>query len=532
MTRADDLIQEAEFRRCRGSDEGDVEAFAYFCEKYAYIRHPKRGAIQFALRPAQYETATHWLVDPLTIVLKARQIGYSTLGAVYALWLCFFWSDSAFIMLSRNEREAKKLIAKANYAYRRMPLWMRDRGPKRLDQNVLRISFDNDSDMEALPSKEDPARGASAKVIMVDEWAFFDNAEDAWNAIEPAADVGGRIIALSTANGAGNFFHDMWLSAVQKINGFVPLFFPWHANSDRDDKWYAAQKRKLPAHTLAQEYPDNPEEAFLKSGHPVFDVDALRALPLEPASHRGSLSLVAKGIKEPTFDDHENGALRVWRTPEQGHTYVVGADVAEGLEHGDYSSVHVIDVGTNRVVAHWHDHIDADLFAEEIAKLGYWYNKAFVGVEVNNHGLTTNKSLQRLGYPWIYVRHELDSDTGQEDRQAKVGWYTSRVSKPLMIDTLRECVRDGLKIPDEHTVGEMLTFVRNSKGGMEGSPFDDRVMSLAVTVMMMPHAKKQDAAATEPEYYWSFNYFMDKLIQPDGEEYVPIGSYRQQHSFV
>jgi hypothetical protein len=107
------------------------------------------------------------------------------------------------------------------------------------------------------------------------------------------------------------------------------------------------------------------------------------------------------------------------------------------------------------------------------------------------------------------------------------------VSKPLMIDTLAQCVRDGLKIPDEYTVGEMLTFVRNSKGGMEGSPFDDRVMSLAVTVMMIPHAKRPEADAEAPTYYWSWQYHFDKLVTPEAEDgYVPIGSYRQEPSFA
>jgi hypothetical protein len=412
-SRVDELIQEAEYRRCRGSHEADVGAFAYWCAKYVKIQHPKEGAISFDLREAQLETIEVWMVETLSLVLKARQVGYSTLGAVYALWLCFFWSDRSFIMLSRNEREAKKLLAKANYTYKRLPDWMRDRGPRRMDQNVQTAS----------PSTTAPAwsRCRRRRTLPVGPqpasslWMSgrsFDNPEDAWAAIEPVADVGGRIIGLSTANGAGNFFHTLWLGGMQKTNGFKLLFFPWSANTNRDDAWYAAQKRKLPPWQLAQEYPDNPEEAFLRSGHPVFDVDALRALALEPAEHRGSLSVYQAGIKEPTFDDHENGSLRVWRAPEAGHVYVVGADVSEGLEHGDFSSIHVIDVDRNAVVAHWHDHIDADLLGAEIAKVAYWYNKAFVGVEVNNHGLTTNKALQRLGYPHLYVRHELDSDTG------------------------------------------------------------------------------------------------------------------------
>ena len=36
------------------------------------------------------------------------------------------------------------------------------------------------------------------------------------------------------------------------------------------------KKEDLPEWQLAQEYPDNPEDAFLKSGRPVFSLEVLR----------------------------------------------------------------------------------------------------------------------------------------------------------------------------------------------------------------------------------------------------------------
>ena len=81
--------------------------------------------------------------------------------------------------------------------------------------------------------------------------------------------------------------------------------------------------------------------------------------------------------------------------PEEDTAYVIGADVAEGLKHGDYSSAHVLAVGDEtRVVAEWHGHIEPDLFAYELFKLGTWYNTALVLPEVNNHGLTTVTELR------------------------------------------------------------------------------------------------------------------------------------------
>lgn len=521
------LIQEGQWRRCKGRNEQDVAAFIYWAEHYAYIKHPSRGSILISLRPAQREIMQDWMTESHSIVLKARQIGWSTLAALYALWLAFFWPDRSIIMLSRNEREAVKLLKKSTYAYLKLPQWMKDRGPERLDNNVKKVSFKNDSVIESLPSKEDPARGDAASLIFVDEWAFFDNPEDAWAAIEPVADVGGRIIGLSTAKGWGNFFHTMWVGATTGVNDFKPMFYPWSANTDRDEHWYESRKEKLPGWQLAQEYPSNPEEAFIKSGSPVFDTDALRVHPTEPPLMRGTLNHYKRGIKSCDLVEHENGALRIWIPPEKDDAYVIGADVAEGLEHGDFSVADVLSTKRNKLVASWHGHIDADLFGEEIAKLGYYYNTAFVGVEVNNHGLTTNKALQRLGYPHLYVRHELDSDTGAENRQQKVGWYTSRVSKPLLIDNLAESIRTGMAIPDEHTIAELLTYVRNAKGGMEGSPFDDRVMALAIANQMIPYVKKT-VEQQEADRYWTMDWFKDLLAATPDDARPPIGAFNRR----
>ena len=79
-----DLVNEYNFRKCRGPEEADVEqlveAFEFFCANYVYIKHPSRGRIEFELRPAQIATVRAWLGHRNTIVLKARQIGFSTLA--------------------------------------------------------------------------------------------------------------------------------------------------------------------------------------------------------------------------------------------------------------------------------------------------------------------------------------------------------------------------------------------------------------------------------------------------------------------
>ena len=97
-----------------------------------------------------------------------------------------------------------------------------------------------------------------------------------------------------------------------------------------------------------------------------------------------------------------DGYLEVWAYPKRNGTYSVGGDVAEGLEKGDYSVGEVLNRDTGQQVAEWHGHIDPDLFGEELVKLAIYFNRAWLAVEINNHGISTNKAIVRTGYNRIY----------------------------------------------------------------------------------------------------------------------------------
>jgi len=268
MSRLTELQQEAEWRRCERDE-------SYFLHKYWHIAHPAHGRILFDLRRAQSTALQHWDRHRYSLTLKARQIGWTTLVAAHQFWLAFFFSDQNIIDLSRTERESVLLLRKSKYGFQHLPEWMVERGPKSLVEHQQKMGFDNGSQITSMPSASDPARGESATLVVVDEWAFLPNPEEAWASIEPVADVGGRIIGLSTANGSGNFFHELWVGSETGTNRFEPMFFPWSATEDRDEIWYQSKKESMLAWQLAQEYPTSPEEAFIKSGNPVFDLDVL-----------------------------------------------------------------------------------------------------------------------------------------------------------------------------------------------------------------------------------------------------------------
>jgi len=266
-----ELKREAEWRRC-------VKDEQYFLENYWHIAHPAMGRVLFGLRDAQKFALKEWANERYSLTLKARQIGWSTLVAAHQFWLAYFHSDQNIIDLSRTERESVLLLKKTKYGQKHLPDWMAERGPRSLVEHQQRMAFDNGSQITSMPSASDPARGESASLIVVDEWAFLPNPEDAWASIEPVADIGGRIIGLSTANGSGNFYHQLWVGSTAGTNKFSPMFFPWSATEDRGDAWYQDKRESMLPWQLAQEYPTTPEEAFVKSGNPVFDLDVLNQL--------------------------------------------------------------------------------------------------------------------------------------------------------------------------------------------------------------------------------------------------------------
>ena len=480
-----EIMEELEWRKCfPDSKDPDVllEGFVYFCENYWHIRHPEHGRITFEMFEAQLETVKSWLNTRYSLILKARQIGFSTLVATFAFWNTVGYSDRPILMLSRTEREAIKLLQKAKYGQQFLPEWMKFRaGPYNATQT--KMEFANGSFIESLPSASDPARGESAWLIIVDELAFLSNSEEAWGAIEPVADVGGRVIMLSTANGEGNLFHKLWVGATTGNNRFEPLFFPWSSNGRTQD-WYEAKKADTPDWLMAQEYPDNAEDAFLRSGRPVFNLTVLRDIETHDP--------IARGYLKPSLDFVEDGgALRIWEWPDRSADvpgkYAIGADPSQGMEHGDNASVHVINARNHAVVAHWHGLIDPDLLgADVLYHLGKFYNNALIGVESNNHGLTTLKFLQQKKYPAIYMQR---SPQYKKSVPTDVlGFRTTQVTKPLMIDELNEALRSGsMKLYDEETIAELRTFTRDEKGKMSGSPFDDRTISLAISNQMLKH---------------------------------------------
>jgi hypothetical protein len=354
---------------------------------------------------------------------------------------------------------------------------------------------------------------------------------------EHPAILGTQIIIESTANGVGGIFYNTWKeSEKQEAEGKTPeylrIFIPWFFHSeyhrevsttqiqqiratlDDDEKWLLKQElpsgamvsykqlawRRWKVDTLVppmgytkeeffcQWYPATAQEAFIYSGKTVFLASHIRAAQQECFSpmvvgdfnmHNGRFEAAAKGM------------VKIWEKPKPGAKYVIGADVAEGLTTGDYTCCDVLKLPYGEQVAQIHGKIDPDTWGEILGHIGKYYNKALIGVEANNHGLTTLTTLKHDNYPSIYQREKLDAP-GDGKKVKQAGWLTTKKSKYKIIDGLRAALRDAESgIVSEDTLKEMSDYTIHE--GDDGSCtygaklgcFDDLVMSYAIALEML-----------------------------------------------
>ena len=265
-----------------------------------------------------------------------------------------------------------------------------------------------------------------------------------------------------------------------------------------------------------QEYPSTPEEAFIASGRPVFNTASVRKYMNH--TENGTCGYLKEEGYDVKFLEDEKGYVEIWQPPKVGEFYVIGADVAEGKIEGDYSVAQVLDSNCN-VVAMWYGHIDPDLFGYELVKLARYYNDAYLGVEANNHGLTTLKSIQRYDYWNLYFAKIYDRFTDSITK--KLGWQTTSKTKPMMIDKLAEFVRDfHIGIKSKTTVQELLTYIIEENGSTNAQQgcHDDTVMSLAIALQIWLEGKGDTFTPEVVDENKSSKNIIDPLFEGEEDE--------------
>ena len=456
-----------------------------------------------------------WLVQKLSLELKARQIGITWLAGLLALWFALFKPGTRVLILSVNEEEAKKVVARIWGLYRSLPEYLKGHvrvtKPARGGDPSQEIEFTHITDLRkttilALPATEKAGHGETAALVILDEYSRQDFARSIWKGVFPVIDGGGSIIAPSTANGVsneltgeGNFFHYLWVNA-SSMN-IKERFLPWSLHPGRDEAWYNEVANSLPPLERAEQYPADPEDAFISTGQCWFDLDKLNAYQKRWRESERKVLYRLRFDEEPPTRGRDfaqarkvkgaNGPWRIYVEPKLGHEYAVACDVATG-KGTDFSSAHVIDLGTRQWVAEYHARVGEDVFAESLYYIGRMYGGALIAVE-NQGGYGTAVIIQlrdgvkgRQAYTNLY-RHMTGPDRGVQVRERQdFGYRMNTETRPLVINLLEAGIREQTLpwiTPDLD--GELRTFSvaksLPSPRAQDGCN-DDRVMSAAISL--------------------------------------------------
>jgi len=312
----------------------------------------------------------------------------------------------------------------------------------------------------------------------------------------------GEISIESTANGLNHFYKD-WIDPEWD---FQRHFFPWFTHEENFIEMFAGEKMRLTVlekdliamakekhnftmtkehikwrrakikqkGTLAKllvEHPEDEQTCFMSSGKTVLDVARIKDLLLD--------------VKPPF---KTIGPIHIYEPRDNDETYVCACDTAGGTG-GDYY------VGTIYRASDWKQCAQVrnnkwrpSEFGDYVVEMCDFYTKTGVSpvlcVERNNHGHAVLQHLNEvLYYPNLYY-HE-----GYDD---KLGWHTTSLTRPIMMDHYVEAVESGiLKMQSKELLAENLTLIdNNGKIEAQDGEHDDCIIASAIAVQLLQKARK------------------------------------------
>ncbi len=82
----------------------------YFINNYCRISHPMHGLIPFKTYPYQDDLINDFNDFRFTVILKARQLGISTISAAYCVWFMLFHRDKNILVIATKFQTAANLF--------------------------------------------------------------------------------------------------------------------------------------------------------------------------------------------------------------------------------------------------------------------------------------------------------------------------------------------------------------------------------------------------------------------------------------
>lgn len=455
------------------------------------------------------------------IILKVRQVGFTTLSCVRAYDMAVWEANTNTGIMAHQENVVKTIfqdIIKFTHGWFKKD-WGHLYAPVEKSDSATALVFESDGLGRALNSSIRVLfdfRGKTVHFLHVSEASRIE--PDRLLGSLQGVPANGEVIFESTPNGRGGEFYRQWQNHKRMVSlapykgHFIPWYtfypeqaenFPWPEGQELTSyeralleahpgvltkahlawrRWCIEANCQGDSEKFDNEYPYDDVTCFTTGENQVFPSSLIRYQDkfVKEPGYVGWL--LSDGSKKIEWQDDPKGFHFLWERPKAGEEYVIGCDPSGGVGK-DAGCAYVLRRSNGEFVACLWGQLEPGEMESEVWKLANYYNKAWICPEANNHGHVVIEGLKRRHYKNLYKRRQLDQLT--QKLSTVVGWLTTNESKLMLTEKFKEAAKTGkVKIRDAGLLDEMSTFLQvASKTGRSirreaaSGSHDDRVIA-------------------------------------------------------
>lgn len=424
--------------------------------------------VPFVPTAVQLRLADCLLENKRVIILKARQIGASTIIRAYFTWKALISAEPLRLGIMSYTHESAAYLHSLDRSFvDSLPASMK----RKLDSATARtIKFkDTGAELRSFTAgmKGGGTRSYALSDLHLSEFAHYDDQEEVLSNAVSTVGEGGQIVIETTANGPGDKYHQLVTESGE--NGWTLFWSPWfehaayskqarfglnnvtHMTQDErrlKSKWNLSSDqmywRRTMIHTMGldkftQEYPATPEEAFTATSKSYLQPKHLEGVEIKGGPASGP-------------------SKEIYLVPVEGfdtRPLALGVDVAAGNGH-DYSCITAVDVEIGQPVFHYYCNDESpSRISERLMGMCEKWNVKSVLVESNGMGGIVLQRLRDFGLD----KHLLWKNEDGND------WTTNKWSKIRALEELRGRLEDGtIKVMWRGLADELALLVVGQKG--------------------------------------------------------------------
>jgi len=201
----------------------------YFLNTYGYVYDIRKKQVdRLTCFDYQEDMVQKFNKNQNNIVLKSRQLGLSVITAGFVVWTLLFKIDQRILIVANDGAAAVRFLSTVKQFMDYLPKFFYN--PEKDDDknNEKFLSLKSGNWVKAVASSKQAGRGEALTMLILDEVAFIENADDIWMGAGLALTATkGKCIMISTPYGTGNLYHRTWVASKQPDSTFVGTTIHW-----------------------------------------------------------------------------------------------------------------------------------------------------------------------------------------------------------------------------------------------------------------------------------------------------------------